>query len=51
MTFFYTLESLKEYVNHIEYGKSLYFVYELSPGQEGGALLSNKELKEIGLRD
>jgi len=51
MTIFYTIESLKEYVKNIKYRKSLYFVYELSPGQEGGILLSNKRLKEIGLRE
>ena len=51
MTFFSDLDSLKEHVKRIAYGKSLYFAYELSEGQEGGVLLSNKKLKEIGLRD
>jgi len=51
MTFFSDLDSLKEHVKRIAYGKPLYFVYELSEGQEGGVLLNNKMLKEIGLRD
>lgn len=51
MTFFSTLDALKEHVKNVKYGKSLYFAYELSEGQEGGVLLRNKVLKEIGLRD
>jgi len=39
---------LIEHMRNISY-KKIYYAYRLLPGKEGGELISNKELKELGL--
>ncbi len=48
MIYFNSIESLIEHMRNISY-KKIYYAYRLLPGKEGGELISNKELKELGL--